>query len=185
MASASADRKPTYSERAARIRAQADVEITRATEEVALLQNLCELILDAGHYHLAWYGKCIEDRDQSISVVASTPGHESYVDNVRVSWGDNEWGQGPTGRAIRSREAHVIHDIANDPSCVPWRELAAGHDFYGCISIPVLVGGAVDGILIVYTDVADTFDDAALALLDDIAVGIGRGLSQLRALTDV
>jgi len=173
---------PAASERAALIRARAALVIDQGTGEAALLQRLCELILEADNYHLAWYGKCIDDSDKSIVVVASTPGHESYVDNVRVSWGDNEWGQGPTGRAIRSRTAHVIHDIANDPSCVPWRDLAAGHDFYGCISIPVVVGDIVDGILIVYTDVAETFDEPARALLDEIADGIARGLGRLRGL---
>jgi PAS domain S-box-containing protein len=154
--------------------------LVRAEDESQLLQEMCATVVDAGHYRFAWYGRPVEDPEQSVAVVAVAGDHDDYLDGIRISWGDNEFGRGPTGSAIRTGSTRVVNDFLVDPDYAPWVDAALQHGFRCSISLPVVVDGRVDGALMVYAAETGSFDDMARSLLEDLAADLGYGLARLR-----
>ena len=154
--------------------------LVRAEDEDQLLLEMCATVVDAGQYRFAWYGRPVDDPEQSVAVVAVAGDHGAYLDGIQISWGDGDLGRGPTGTAIRTGTTRVINDFLIDPDYAPWVDAALEHGFRCSISLPVVVDGQIDGALMVYAAETGSFDDLARTLLEDLAADLGYGLSRLR-----
>jgi hypothetical protein len=71
--------------------------VATATSEQELLQHVCEAIVRVGGYRLAWVGYADHDTDKRVRPVAQFGFDEGYVEGVRITWGEDERGRGPTG----------------------------------------------------------------------------------------
>jgi diguanylate cyclase (GGDEF)-like protein/PAS domain S-box-containing protein len=159
---------------------QANRILVRATDELTLLQQMCDTLVETGRYAMSWYGRPVDDDVQSVVPVARAGDHLGYVDEIRVSWGDNPLGRGPSGRSLRTGTTQVENDFAPDPEYQPWLGAATRHGFKSSICLPVFVDDAVDGTLMVYAAEAGTFDTLAQGLLEDLAADLGYGIARLR-----
>jgi PAS domain S-box-containing protein len=153
--------------------------LVRVTDDMALLRQMCQIAVDEGGYLLAWYGQKMDDEDQTIRVVASSAGHDSYLEDLEIHWRDDIFGRGPTGRAIRTGQTCTTSDIETDPSFEPWRESARVHGFRSAAAIPVVVKGEVHGTWQVYAMEPRAFTPDVLTVLEDMAMEIGYGLARL------
>ena len=154
--------------------------VVRASDEGDLLTRMCEAVVTAGDYPLVWYGRPVHDEACSIEMVV-VEGHASaYLDDVKIGWGDNELGRGPSGRAIRTAEPHVLNHMLEEADFWPWSDAAARHGLSCTAALPVMTDDGIDGVLVVYGSEAGTFDDVALSLLVDLATDLGFGLQRLR-----
>ena len=154
--------------------------LVRAVNDVDLLTQLCQNLVNEGGYELAWYGRPVNDAGQSVRVIASSKEHREYVTPISVSWGDNELGQGPAGRSLRTGETFFVNDLAASATFSPWLEAAARHGFRSSIGLPVFVDGYLDGAFSVYAAETNAFDVATIATLEDLALQVGIGLQRLR-----
>jgi putative nucleotidyltransferase with HDIG domain len=71
-------------------------------------------------------------------------------------------------------------DILTDARFAPWREVALEHGIRSLVSIPVFVGGSLDGVLTIYGDEAYVFDETATAILSTLCQHVGLGMEKLR-----
>jgi PAS domain S-box-containing protein len=101
---------------------------------------------------------------------------DGYLDRVRVSLGEDEYGRGPTGMALKKGLHVVCNDIAGDPRMAPWRAAALALDFRASAAFPIRIGGQVRGAFSLYADSAGFFTEEELRLLDDLAQDIGFAL---------
>jgi hypothetical protein len=88
--------------RALKTRSECTQAIMRASDEQELMQQTCRLIVEEGGYPMAWVGLREEDAEQTVKPVAQWGFEDGYLNTARISWGDNERGQGPTATAIRN-----------------------------------------------------------------------------------
>ncbi|MGA2294805.1 MAG: EAL domain-containing protein [Acidimicrobiales bacterium] len=156
---------------------QGNQVLVRATEESLLISELCQTIVASGAYSLAWVGYLEHDDEQTIRPMASS-GVTEHLDEVRFSWGDNAYGRGPTGRAVRSGTVQVLDDIRLNADCLPWQESAERYGMRtGCV-FPLKVDEIIIGTLTIYAAEPGAFGPNELTLLgelaDDLAYGIGR-----------
>jgi diguanylate cyclase (GGDEF)-like protein/PAS domain S-box-containing protein len=156
---------------------QGNQVLVRATEESLLISELCQTIVASGAYPLAWVGYLEHDDEQTIRPMASS-GVTDYLDEVRFSWGDNQYGRGPTGKAVRSGSVQVLDDIRRNADCLPWQEPAERWGLRtGCV-FPLKVNETIIGTLTIYAAEPGAFGPTELTLLgelaDDLAYGIGR-----------
>jgi diguanylate cyclase (GGDEF)-like protein/PAS domain S-box-containing protein len=163
---------------------QANRTLVRATDETTLLQQMCETIVGTGRYLFAWYGRPVDDAQQSVQPIAIAGEHQGYLDEIRISWGDNPLGRGPSGRAIRTRHTQVENDFQPDPEYQPWLKAATSRGFRSSIVLPIIVGDELDGVLMVYAAEAGAFDALAQDLLEDLAADLGYGMQRLRAIRE-
>jgi PAS domain S-box-containing protein/diguanylate cyclase (GGDEF)-like protein len=163
---------------------QANRTLVRARDEAVLLQEMCQTIVSTGRYLFAWYGRPVDDPEQSVPPIAQAGQSDGYLDEVRISWGDNPFGHGPTGKSIRLRQTEVSNDQDVDPDFAPWLEPARRRGFRSSISLPVFVDDALDGALVAYAAEPHAFDAQARELLEDLAADLGYGMQRLRAVNE-
>lgn len=154
--------------------------VVRATEEPALLQDVCRIIVDLGGYPLVWAGFVEQDAAQTVRPVAQAGFEDGYLESVNITWADTERGQGPTGRAIRSGQPCIARDIQTDPNFAPWREDAVRRGYASSIALPLWGDDHVFGVLNIYAPVADAFHAKEVHLLMELANNLAFGITSLR-----
>jgi PAS domain S-box-containing protein len=154
--------------------------LLRSDDETALLNELCRIIVEQGGYRLAWVGFALNDDHKTVHPVAQYGFEAGYLDSVTVSWGDNDYGRGPCGTAIRLKNPHVCRNIATDPHFALWRAEAEKRGFASIASFPLSADGRAVGALSVYSPKPDAFDDEEVLMLADMAANIAFGVNSLR-----
>ena len=106
--------------RALRLLSTINQGLIRATDEKELQCMACQIAVEIAGYRFAWVG--IADTDEEKTVRPSCyAGYEAgYLEAIRVTWADDEFGRGPTGTAIRTLRPSFIRDVAREPSFLPW-----------------------------------------------------------------
>lgn len=166
--------------RALRLTNEVNDLILRASEEKLLLNEICRLIVDIGGYRLAWVGLKRHDEEKSVPPTAIYGIAKEYADNIKVSWdAENPFGQGPTGRAIRS--GHTVTTHVSDEKYAPWRDNARKHGFSASAALPMHLDNEVVGALNIYSANEGAFGDDELILLERMADNLACGLRNIKA----
>ncbi len=152
----------------------------RAADEIQLLESVCRAIIEMGSYRMAWVGYADGDKDKSVRPMAYAGDDGDYVEHAKISWGDNERGHGPTGTCIRTGELVIARDTSTEPGYEPWRFRAAEKGYRSSATLPLKNDGRTYGALMVYSSVADAFDDREVELLKELADDLAYSTASLR-----
>ncbi len=166
--------------RALKTLSKANHALVHADDEADLLNTLCQILVASGNYRLAWIGYAQDDDRRSVTPKAQYGFEEGYLDSLRISWQDDEYGQGPTGTAIRSGQYAVARNIHSDPKYAPWREQAVRRGYASSIALPIIHAGTTYGALNIYSAEANAFDDEEIILLQELADDLGFGIRNQR-----
>lgn len=144
-----------------------------------LVREICAAAVDAGRYHLAWYGE-IEASDSALMRLVDAAGPaRGFVEHLIATWSDYTTALGPVGRAAAGNETIVVADTHDDPAFAPLRTSADSFGLRSVIALPIRVGGAVRGVLAVYAEEPNCFDELAGELLEELALELGLGLDRI------
>lgn len=154
--------------------------LVRATDESVLLTTICQLIVDEGGYVMAWVGEAVHDDKHSVIPIAQAGFEDDYLREMQISWAENEFGQGPTGRAIRNKKLVVCQDVFQDPDFLPWRDQALQQGYAASVAFPLVVDNEVIGALNIYATQANAFHAEEMDLLQELAEDLAFGLEVLR-----
>jgi len=165
--------------RALRTLGEANQALVRSTDELGLLRQMCETVVDAGGYPLAWVGFAEDDAARTVRPVAGA-GAVDYLQDLQISWADDEYGRGPTGTSIRTGTVQVTHDLRKVAGFSPWRERAKAHGFLTSLVLPLSKQGQIIGALSIYSDEIGTFGPQSVALLQELADDLTYGIASLR-----
>jgi PAS domain S-box-containing protein len=154
--------------------------VVRATEEPALLQDVCRIIVELGGYPLVWIGLAEQDATQTVRPVAQAGFEDGYLESINITWADTERGRGPTGTAIRSGQPCIAKEIQTDPDFAPWREDAIRRGYASSIALPLRGTERVFGALNIYAPVADAFHAEEVQLLMELASDLAFGITSVR-----
>jgi signal transduction histidine kinase len=155
--------------------------LTRARDEQALLYEVCRIVVEVGGFRQAWVGVGLDDEAKTILPVAQWGYDEGYVENLRITWADTDKGQGPMGRAIRTRAPASIPNIATDEGFEPWRAEAIRRGCRSGLAVPLVFGDELLGAIIVYATVPWAFDTLEVEILQRFAGYLSYGIGALRS----
>jgi HD-GYP domain-containing protein (c-di-GMP phosphodiesterase class II) len=165
--------------RALRTLGEGNQALVRSTDELGLLRAMCDTVVDAGGYPLAWVGYAEDDAVRTVRPIAGA-GAVGYLHDLQVSWADDEYGRGPTGTAIRTGRVQVAHDLRQVADFSPWCERAKAHGFLTSLVLPLSKQGQIIGALSIYSDEVGTFSPASVGLLQELADDLTYGIASLR-----
>jgi PAS domain S-box-containing protein len=154
--------------------------LVRATDESALLRQICRIIVEEAGYRLCWVGYAEEDAARTVRPVAQAGFDEGYLEVAKVTWADTERGRGPMGTCIRTGEIQVVKNIATDPRLAPWRADALQRGYASSIAIPLGAADRPFGALTIYSSEIEAFGDEEVRLLTELANDLGYGIVSLR-----
>jgi PAS domain S-box-containing protein len=166
--------------RAHRALSRCNEALIRATDESAWLDRICRIIVDEAGYRFCWVGRAERDDARSVAAVAQAGTNGTYLDTVRVTWSDQDGGQGPTGTCIRTGQTQIVKDTASDPTIARWRAEALDRGYRSLIAIPIVVGAEPFGALSIYAAEAGAFHEEEVRLLSELAGDLGYGVATLR-----
>ncbi len=150
--------------------------------EQQLIEEMCQAIGEAGGYGLAWVGYAENDPQKSIRPVAHWGSvADGYFENIKLTWSEAESGQAPAGRAIRSGQPAVVHNIEKETGPQPWQDLTLHSGCRACLALPLRLDQQVIGVLNICTQEPDAFSDEEVELLSEAAADLSFGIANQRA----
>jgi PAS domain S-box-containing protein len=157
-----------------------DQALVRATEEYALLRSVCRILVEVGGLRMAWVGYREFNEEKTVRPVAHAGYEAGYLEQINITWGDNDRGRGPVGTAIRTGSTSWNRGILTDPNMAPWRTEALRRRYACCISLPLLSHGEAFGALALYAEEPDAFTGSAIEQYTDLANNLAYGVMALR-----
>lgn len=152
--------------------------VINASTVEELERNVCETLADSEPYLLAWIGGA--DEDGNVVSRASGGYEDDYLDEVEITVDEESTGQGPTGRAFRTRETQVMQNIPEDPKYEPWRDAALERGYRSSAAVPLIHDGELYGVLNLYADRSHAFDADEKELVEELADDIAFAERALR-----
>jgi len=149
-----------------------------ATSKDEIKRLVVERLANSDPYRFVWFG----ERDfatDGIVASASAGVEEGYLDAVEVTSDTSETGQGPTGRAIRTREPQIQNNLQSDPPFEPWRQEAMQRGYRASIAVPVGYNETVYGLLNLYANEPGVFTEMEAAVLAELGEMIGYALNAM------
>jgi PAS domain S-box-containing protein len=168
-------------QRALRTLGECNEALVRATDEAALLQRICDIIVEVGGYRMAWVGLALADEARTVRPAARAGVEAGYLDQAKITWADEERGRGPTGQCLRSGEPVIARHLTSLPEFAPWRDAAVERGFAASAALPLNVEGRTIGALMIYAAEPEAFDDDEEKLLRQLTDDLAFGLGALRA----
>ncbi|MDZ4202200.1 MAG: EAL domain-containing protein [Gallionella sp.] len=166
--------------RALKLLSDCNMALVHATDEQALLSEICRLIAEQGGYRMAWVGYAEHDAEKTVRPVAHWGDDKGYLGGVGISWADTEQGRGPTGTAIRTGLTDINQDYRTNPNTALWREAALASGYRSSIALPLNNRTHVLGALTIYSADADAFGAEEVTLLEELANDLAYGIETLR-----
>ncbi len=139
-------------------------------EEVERL--VCETLAAIDPFRFVWFGHHDPATDD-LRAVASAGDDRGYLDDVVVTADDSPTGQGPAARAIATGAPAVQNSILQAPEFDPWREAALSRGFRSCVSVPVQYRDTRYGVLSIYSNTPNTFEEMEVSVLAELGQSIG------------
>jgi signal transduction histidine kinase/HAMP domain-containing protein/ActR/RegA family two-component response regulator len=158
--------------------------MVRAREEMGLVEGICRIIKELGGYRMVWVGYAADDPCKTVRPVAWAGKNDGFLEHARITWGDVERGQGPTGSAIRLGQVRRGMDFLSDPELAPWREMAIERGYRSSLALPLMSEGQAFGALTIFTDRLGAFADGEVKLLVELSDDLSFGISALRTRTE-
>ncbi|QPV62149.1 PAS domain S-box protein [Halosimplex litoreum] len=159
-------------------------EVVRETTEAVIEQStreeiertVCERLAATDSYLFAWIGD-VDARSETVNL-RTEAGVEGYLDGISISVDpDDERSGGPTGRALRTSETQISHDIRADERHDPWRSHIEEYGFQSSAAVPIVHEGTTYGVLNVYAERPRAFDGREGAVLTQLGEVVGHAIA--------
>ncbi len=163
-----------------RARSRSSQALIRAVDERALQDEVCRIIVEECGHRMAAVSYVIDDEVQSLRPTAWAGEGVDYLQVIKLSWGDNPYGQGPAGRSLREGRPIASDDNRQDPTYRPWREAALERGFLSSIALPFRLEDGQQGVFSIYAGQVHGFPEEEVALLHELIDDFAYGHSVLR-----
>lgn len=166
--------------RAFKLVSRCESVLVHADNELALLNEICRLVVEIGNYRMAWVGFALRDETKRVVPIAQMGYEDGYLENANITWDESKQGLGPAGTAIRDSVTVIIQDFQTNPNTKPWRESAIRRGYSSCIALPLFSNKQVLGTLTIYSADSFAFAKEEVELLEILANDISFGIQALR-----
>lgn len=158
--------------------------LVRCRDEQALMDEACRILFKFGEYPLAWVGVPESDAERTIRPVARFGVQTEYLDQLKVSWGNNEHSHGPTGIAIRERRPVLFENLQRKNGNLLWEKNVLSQDFASIMALPLVSEDELYGVLAIYSRSPEAFPATEQRLMEELAGDLAYGIHTLRASQD-
>jgi PAS domain S-box-containing protein len=154
-----------------------DQNLVHAEDIDTLLNETCQVLINQSGYEVAWVSRKVNDEAKSVQLVAHAGKARDTIMSAHISWGDDEWGMGPTGTAVRTGIPVICHDVSREPAFDKWRKITNDTVCRSAASFPLCLGDETIGALTVYSPIVEAFDEQEVKLLSELAIDLAYGVS--------
>ncbi len=143
--------------------------IVRIREPQLLYEAAVSIAVEKGNMKMAWIA-FFDEATQSLKPVACAGDYQNYLAGLTlITSGDHPSGRGPAGRAFRGGTHEISNDIEHDDTFYYFRERALESGFRSCAAFPLKPGNIPVGVLLIYADERDCFQEEEIRVLTALA----------------
>jgi PAS domain S-box-containing protein/diguanylate cyclase (GGDEF)-like protein len=151
--------------------------IVRIRDRQELFREACRIAVEAAQLRLAWIG-IVDPRKEEILPAAFSGPEEGFLGIIRLSTKEDSGRFGMAGRAVRDRTPAVSNDVLADER-TRFRDESEQRGFRALAMIPLIVDGAVFGVLGLHAPEAGFFDQDEMKLLMEVAGNLAFALEHI------
>jgi diguanylate cyclase (GGDEF)-like protein/PAS domain S-box-containing protein len=155
---------------------QCNQAIVRCKNESELFTQICQDAVAFGGMKMAWIGLS-DEKSKALKAVAYFGKGTEYLDDLRISLDPSDpSSHGPTGMAFRENHPFWCQDFANNPATSQWHQKGKEFGWGASAAVPLHRNNSIFGVLTLYTDEINAFDEAAKELLLEMVSDIDYAL---------
>ena len=139
---------------------------------------ICKRLTNADPYRFAWVGEYDSTTDE-LSARTWVGDEQEFLDEL--SEAGDETAQTTAWTAVRTREPATDDDLLGDPPYETWRQEALKRGYRAAVSVPLIYGGSIYGVLTVYAGDPDMFDSEERSLLEDVGKAIAYAINAVES----
>jgi PAS domain S-box-containing protein len=151
-----------------------DQALVRAETREGIDHTVCERLTAEGRFRFAWIGT-VDTASDTVTPEAWAGIDQGYLDSRSIPVADD--GVDPAGRVAATGEVTHVSNVATDLRAAPWRKDAIARDFLSVLSIPLEYNDLSYGVLTVYADTPEAFDDTIQSVLEELGETIASAIS--------
>jgi PAS domain S-box-containing protein len=153
-----------------------DQAIVQAETQDEIDHTVCERLTDTDRFKFAWIGT-IDSTTKAVTPRAWAGDEQGYLDSQSVAITPSK--TEPAGQTAATGDVTMISNVAENLREEPWRSEALTRDFMSVLSISLIYNDLTHGVLTVYADTPDAFDDTGQAVLTELGETIASALSAI------
>jgi len=155
----------------------ANQALVRAETRADVYRRICEVVSDAAPYRFASIGEVDPETDRVLPRESAGEEEES-LDEVAVTGDETATGRNPGEIAVSERRV-AVGTVRDDPAFAKWHAEATERGYRAVAAVPLEYEDTLYGVLGVYTDRTDAFDDRERELLADLGDDVGHALRRV------
>ncbi|MGA8033013.1 MAG: PAS domain S-box protein, partial [Casimicrobiaceae bacterium] len=160
---------------------RANEAMARTRGTVALLQQVCDIAVVHGRFHVVSIG-LVDEQAQCLRTVAVAGETHEYFDRLVLPLAaDEACPAAPSLIAFREDRPYISNDRERDPRAIPIRNPAARSAIRSTAALPLHREGRVSGCLTVHSSELDYFDAEMVELLELLAADLSFALDTMAA----
>lgn len=153
-----------------------DQALVQAETKAEIHHTVCERLTTDDRFSFAWLG-ISDETTGTVEPRAWAGAEQGYLDARTISLTDAE-GE-PTGQTAVTGEATMVTNVAARLREEAWRKDALSRDFLSVLSVPLVYNELTYGVLSVYSDTRDAFDETSRAVLQELGETIAAAISAI------
>jgi diguanylate cyclase (GGDEF)-like protein len=154
--------------------------IVRVREIQELFDEACRIAAEHGRFVFAWVG-LFDSETQSITPMAKAGNEEDYLAHLNftdvLDAPGNSW---LIAEAITSLRPAICNDIGRDERAHRWPMSALDGRYNSMVVLPLILGGKLAGIFMLYAAETGFFDEEEMTLLIEMAGDISFAMDHLK-----
>ena len=169
------NRKLTRLDRVNEIIREIDVALVRAETREEIEAAVCERLTSADRFSFAWIGTTdVADERLEANTHGGTGRGRDYLDSVSLSLAD---ATEPAARTAATREVTVVSNVVDRLRDEPWRSEALSREYQSVAGVPLAYDEFTYGVLTVYADQPDAFDEVTRTVLAELGETIASAIA--------
>lgn len=147
-----------------------------------ICQKLCNILVKEGGYSGAWLGLIDQNNNATLKIMGISGKAEFFLKKEPVSLTGSLGERYPSSVVMSTQKPVVINDVDNINSYPEWRLEAEKNNCCSSVTIPVMEGKKIIGILEIFSAKENSFNDGDLKILNGLANDLAVGLKNFQSL---
>ena len=152
-----------------------DAALVRAETRAEIEAAVCERLTSADRFSFAWIGSSdVTDERLAVNAHGGTGRGQDYLDSVSLSLAE---GCEPAVLTATTRDVTVVSNVVDRLHDEPWRSEALAREYQSITSVPLAYDQFSYGVLTVYADQPDAFDEVTRTVLAELGETIASAIA--------
>lgn len=153
-----------------------DQALVQAETREEIDHTVCELLTADNRFRFAWIG-AVDPTSDRVEPLAWAGDEQGYLDSQTFSTGETE--MEPATQTATNGDVTMVSNVASRLRDEAWGKAAISRDFLSVLSIPLVYNDLPHGVLTVYAETQNAFDDTSRTVLVELGETIASAISSL------